>query len=176
METTEPPHQVLPGTYHRNHGCREQPIQWRVPKLLTWAKYVPVFRYLREGGCFEHSGKLIETDLHDRVIKAANVTREFFFPPQGYHGEREQVERVFRSVEAVIMRYGSNAFYYLPLLKPDQVNSDNLKSYIISNLNLITSKVPNTETYFRKLVCFYDWIVYGPHKSKTQGLTKTGLT
>ena len=135
-----------------------------LPNLLRGAKYVPVFRYLREAGHFDQAGKLIETGLHERVMKAASTTREFFFPPQAYQGERYAVERVLRGIESVVICYGFNAFYYLPMLLPEQVNVPGLKSFIVSNLQLSTSKVPNTKTYFHSLICFYDWVAYGPHQ------------
>ena len=60
---------------------------------------------------------------------------------------------------SVVTRYGFNAFYYLPLLLPEQANVPELKGFIVSNLQLSTDKAPNTETYFRTLICFYDCVV-----------------
>ena len=111
-----------------------------LPNLLSGAKYVPIFRYLREAGHFDAADELIETGLHERVMKAAGISRGYFFPPQAYQGERSEVEQVLKCIEAVVIRYGFNAFYYLPMLLPKQVNVPDLKSYIVSNLQLSTDK------------------------------------
>ena len=59
-----------------------------------------------------------------------------------------------------MLRYSGNSFLYVPLLRKDQVTIDDLEKYLLPNMKLINDKAPNTQTYFRSLICFYDWLKY----------------
>lgn len=132
-----------------------------LPNLIGRAKFVPIFRYLREAGLYGQDEKLIEAGLHERTIRAANCVADNYYPPLHYQNQKAEVQGL-GSVEAVLIFYGYNAFYYLPLLRKDQVNVADLHKYIVSNLNLMSDRAVNTQTYFRGLICFYDWVAYGP--------------
>ena len=131
-----------------------------LPGLCRETKNVPIFRYLRESSRIKADGSIDETGLHPRVIEAAKRTHEGFYPPASYRSELNEVQNVCKSISGIMLRYSGNSFLYVPLLRKDQVTIDDLEKYLLPNMKLINDKAPNTQTYFRSLICFYDWLKY----------------
>lgn len=138
----------------------ERIVKETLPGLCRETKNVPVFRYLREAGRIKPDGTIDETGLHPHVIKASKRDRDDFYPPASYRAELNEVQNGCMSILGVQLRYNANSFLYMPLLRKDQVNLDELEKYITPNMKLINDKAPNTQTYFRSLICFYDWVKY----------------
>ena len=131
-----------------------------LPGLCRETMNVPVFRYLRAASRIQSDGTIDETGLHARVIKAAKRTHDDFYPPAQYRGELNEVQNGCASVLGVMLRYSGNSFFYFPLLRKDQIVVDDLEKYIVANMKLVNDKSNVTQTYFRKLICFYDWLKY----------------
>jgi hypothetical protein len=98
--------------------------------------------------------------LHERVLRAAGATNEDFYPPQQFRGDMTLVQDTCQTVKDVLAHYASNHFFYITMLRPEQVNVEDLRKYILANMNLVTSKNATNATYFRSLICFYDWLKY----------------
>jgi hypothetical protein len=131
-----------------------------LPGLLKQAKYVPLFRFLREGKFIDEKGGLEEASLNEKVVRAAAAQHEDFYPPQQYRGELRKVQDECQTVGGVVHAFPSVPFFYIPLLKTSQIDAEELRKYILANMNLITSKNSANSTYFRSLICFYDWLKY----------------
>ena len=131
-----------------------------LPGLCRETMNVPVFRYLRAAGRIKPDGTVDEAGLHARVIKAANRSHEDFYPPAQYRNELHEVQNSCKSTQGVMLRYFASSFFYFPLLRKDQISADELEKYIVANMMLINDKSSVTQTYFRKLICFYDWLKY----------------
>jgi hypothetical protein len=135
-------------------------VEDTLPELLKQAKYVPLFRYLREA-------QVDPANLHERVARAATAVHEDFYPPQQYRGELAEVQRVCQSIDGVHIRFGTNAFFYIPMLRRDQIDLEALRKYIVGNMNVVNSKNSVNATYFRSLICFYDWLKYSDASGQT---------
>lgn len=132
-----------------------------LPGLVRNTEFSPVFRYLRNAGLIGTDGTIECSKLDAKVTKVTRHTRESFFPPGGYRNKILKAEKPPASVKEVIEMFGDNAYLYIPFLEVEQIKPDELKNYILANLQLITSKQVQYQTYFRRLICFYDWLVYG---------------
>ncbi|MFM8573989.1 MAG: SIR2 family protein [Pirellula sp.] len=144
----------------QSHYDAQRIVEATLPELLKQAKYVPIFRYLRGAGCMQRNGAIDGEKLHERVAKAISATHEDFYPPQQYRGELSVIQDTCQSIKGVLAHYASNHFFYVPMLKHGQIDLDDLRKYILANMNLITCKNTTNATYFRSLICFYDWLKY----------------
>lgn len=127
--------------------------------LFKQAKYVPCFRYLREGGYIAGDGKIDASKLKGRLAKAPDQKHTDFYPPAQYQGELKEVQKC-PNILGVQMRYSNNSFYYIPMLKKEQIDVEDLRKYVLANMNLLNASNGATATYFGKLICFYDWLKY----------------
>jgi hypothetical protein len=131
-----------------------------LPSLLANTRFVPTFRYLNEAGRIGDDGAIDLTGLHDRVIKTARFVQSAFHPPVGYRREASRVQHELGSVKRVLEHYGENGCVYVSLLRPEQLDANELKGYLISNLKLVMAKRVHLQTYFRRLICFWDWLAF----------------
>jgi hypothetical protein len=140
-----------------------------LPKMLRGpSQYVPVFKYLRESGRID--GPTLElADLDDRVAAAARADLSKFQPPKNYrsqHAEARKLGSVLAVVEALPIE---RAILLIPLLRREQINTDELGAFLQNNLNLLTSSKGLVRTYFGSLICLYDYLHSGPGASPSRG-------
>lgn len=133
-----------------------------LPRLLKRTKYVPLFKYLQHAGVFI-DGELTEPiRLDARVVEAVKNGRERLLPPQQYLKRRDETVRKYKGVADVVAQHDFKHSIMLILsLRDDQLNADDLKKFILANMNWLVSPNQFCQTYFRALVCLYDWIAYG---------------
>lgn len=57
-----------------------------------------------------------------------------------------------------------HAIYFIPLLLRGQIRVDELRDFILRNMACLRGRQPNDTrtTYFRSLICLYDWLAFGP--------------
>ena len=53
-----------------------------------------------------------------------------------------------------------HCFYYIPLLEQEKIDMDELQQFLISCFNKDCIK----DTYFKQLVCYYDYLKFGLEK------------
>lgn len=131
-----------------------------LPDVLKSAKYVPVFKYLRKSNNLSEDGKLLSSvDVPDKLRNLINECRvESFYPARNYSNKKDLIQKNHSSIKS-IQRSNDliHTIYYIPLLKQENINSSDLKSFLISNWS--DELIKNTS--FRKLICLYDFLKYG---------------
>ena len=53
-----------------------------------------------------------------------------------------------------------HAILQIPLLREDQLDVEEVKQIILANIDQMNSKNPTCQTYFRRLICLYDWLLH----------------
>ena len=130
-----------------------------LPKVLQNTPFVPIFRYLRAANRISADGKIDCSNCHERVRRTANFQQANFYPPRAYQRELDRVQRDLKTIENVIRYFGENACMYISLLRPEQVDAEALRKFIIGNMDKLSDKKVQNQTYFPRLICFYDWVV-----------------
>lgn len=130
-----------------------------LPNTLRNTLFVPVFKYLRAAGRIADDGTAHLADCHRRVEQAAKLSHKDFYLKKCFQREANKVRRELKSVQNVIAHYGDHACTHLPLLKPDQIDRDALREFIVSNMHKINDSKHGNQTYFPRLICFFDWLV-----------------
>lgn len=133
-----------------------------LPKLIKGPnKYVPLFKYLKAAGRIGKDGKVNKSGLDARVAKAADL-KENHFMLKTYVGRTAEV-RKWGSIPAVVAKEGAEqSLMLIPLLSHDQLDVKELRKFIVANMAFMNSGNSLTKTYFRSLICLYDWIAFGP--------------
>ena len=136
-------------------------VKTTLPQLLRGnAKYVPIFKYLKDAEFFA-AGELKEDGLSTRVAEIAKMGISRFYPPATYRSKGKQA-KTFKGVASLVASMDpEHAIYLIPLLPPQKIDPAELKQFIWENMGLINSPKANTRTYFRSLICLYDWVKYG---------------
>jgi len=132
-----------------------------LPKLFKGNIYLPLYKYLRQSGELDDNGQLFETDRFGaKVIAAVKNNNVKVYYPKGitYLRRLTEVRDSCRSINNVIEKYGTkHAFYFIPFLKQENINLDELLSFLKDNYSDETKK----STDLKKMVCFYDYLKYG---------------
>lgn len=133
-----------------------------VPRLLKRTKYVPLFKYLRHAGLLK-DGHLVQPEKTDgRIVDAVKSGRERLLPPQQYLKRRDETVTKYKGVSDVTAQHDFKHSLMLILsLRDDQLKAEELKAFILANMNYLVSSVSFCQTYFRATICLYDWIAYG---------------
>lgn len=127
--------------------------------------FVPLFKYLRQAGRIAEDGTLRTDGLDQRLRERAAEVRDESFHPPGYYGtpQKEREAQELGSVRAIAERCDLKyAIHFIPLLRRDQINLDDLQEFLVLNSSGVEDKNEFTRSYFRSLVCFLDWLRYGP--------------
>lgn len=141
----------------------ERVVSTTLPKLIHPAKYVPVFKYLRKAGLIGKGGNVDTSHLAGNVAELANRTFQDFLGPSP--NKRGEVRSKCHSVADVAKTYDvEHAIYFIPLLLRGQIRVDELRDFILRNMACLRGRQPNDTrtTYFRSLICLYDWLAFGP--------------
>lgn len=136
-----------------------------LPEILKGGRrYVPIYKYLNAGGYLAKDGKLKSTSgISIQVQKAVSeTTLESFYPAQNYVNKKAEIRKKYSSIKEIISNNDlTHAIYYIPLLQKEKIDLVALKMFLITNFNKKTCK----DTYFRKIVCLYDYLSYGQAES-----------
>jgi hypothetical protein len=133
-----------------------------VPRSLKRTKYVPMFKYLQHAGLLR-DGQLVEPAKRDsRIVEAVRCGRERLLPPQQYLKRRDETIKKYTGVADVAAKHDFKHSVMLILsLADDQLRAEELKLFILANMNNLVSSESFCQTYFRAVICLYDWIAYG---------------
>lgn len=133
-----------------------------LPDLLKKTPNVPVFKYLQNAGVLDDSGYLSVTDLHSKLEQAARPAVEKFLPPASYRN------RFLRSLEESEMSFGDvlensnvrDALHSIPFLTWDEIPLEELREFLVSQMNIMEGDATVERTQFYKVVCLYDYLQY----------------
>lgn len=132
-----------------------------LPKLFKGNTYLPLYKYLRQCGELDDSGQLFETaNYGSKVISAIKDNTTKIYYPKGitYLRKHTQVRDTCNSVNDIVLKYGNkHALYFIPFLKKENIDLDELLQFLKDSYNEDTKK----QTDLKKIVCFYDYLKYG---------------
>jgi hypothetical protein len=147
---------------HDNKGWdSEIVIKDVLPKLFKGNIYLPLYKYLRQSGEIDDNGQLFETAHYGaKVIAAIKDNNVKVYYPKGisYLRKHAEIRDICLGVNDLIAKHGSkHAFYYIPFLKKENINLEELLQFLKDNYSDETKK--NTD--LKKMICFYDYLKYG---------------
>jgi len=127
-------------------------------------RYIPYFKYLRNGEFLNSDGQLDE-DIDileftpDFIKKVNSVTLSSFYPSVSYKKKQEEINLKYSSFNE--LKNNCEFFHvlmYAPLLDCEKINHIELGQYLKGNMDKLVE--PKYGTHFRKLICLYDYIRY----------------
>lgn len=130
------------------------------------SKYFPPFKYLRNAGFLNNEGYLDEDNeitefSPDFVAKVNSIDMDTFLPPEYYQSKKDEILEKYDSFDELIADSDNTFLHKLmftPLFPPEKISTDSLHRFLKSNLD----KLVDTQhgTYYRKLICLYDYLKY----------------
>lgn len=117
--------------------------------------YLPFYKYLNSLGInTKENCKLFDEQIFNELKEQVDF--------QSYNSFSEEDKSL--SLSEVLNKYKNNdvwkAFALIPYINIDNSELDTLCSFIKSNFEKYISQ-GSRATFFRKLICFYDWLKYG---------------
>lgn len=119
-------------------------------------KFVPVFKYLGLAGALDQHRRPIRSKVPPLVMDNALRDRSEF-ECSSYRYKREEVAG--KTLDEVLEAYGEKAIHYLTLIDHDV---HRLEQYIRAKFEESRSWNASVQSSFKKLVCIYDRLKYGP--------------
>jgi hypothetical protein len=135
-------------------------IETVIPDVIKRGKYFPIYKYLRKSNRLTKAGKLKKSieisDKLRRFIDECNMER--FYPAKPYSKKKNQIQRNYNSIKSLQRSFDlSHVIFYIPLLKEEDIDIRDLRTFLISNWHQDLLK----DTHFRKLICLYDFLKFG---------------
>jgi hypothetical protein len=133
------------------------------------------------GGFLNENSQINEdieiTEFSPEFISTVNnVKREDFYPNQSYLKKKEEINNTCKSVDDVIENYDNDLHHlvYIALLDDDKISLTELEKVLKDKISLLhDSKIG---TYYRKLICLYDFLKYrGENSQKDKAVKKSVL-
>jgi len=132
-----------------------------LPKLFKGNIYLPLYKYLRQSGELDDNGQLFETERFGaKVIAAIKNNNVKVYYPKGitYLRRQAEIRDTCSSISQIVEKHGSrHAFYFIPFLKWENINLEELIEFLKENYSDETKKL----TDLKKIICFYDYLKYG---------------
>jgi hypothetical protein len=128
-----------------------------IPELEKRTKYLPVFKCLSEADVTSqsdyqqsefHLDKMVDCNLSQ--YRTTAHLRSFI-----KNAKDQTLSEIIKSYPP------EKASLYIPFLKPDEIDLDELRVFLSTNFEKFDSEVSTYSSYFRKLACFYDRLKYG---------------
>ena len=89
------------------------------------------------------------------IEKVNSIQKQNFYPAQNYSRKADEINQKYSTLEELIKGEDfAHILYYTPLLEINKINLELLHNFLKENLNNKTL----SNTYFRKLICLYDYL------------------
>ena len=138
-----------------------------LPNLISGNAIVPLFKYLKKAGYLTEDGKLHKGNLHVKVIqRALKVNSAFFRASKAYEKHRDEVRKYATIAELREVYDTYHLMFYILLLDINQINPHELHQFLKDVWNEFEAEdapLSNYRSFYRKLICLYDWLVYCHH-------------
>lgn len=147
---------------HDNKGWdAEIVIKDVLPKLFKGNIYLPLYKYLRQCGQLDDNGQLFQTAPYGaKVVTAIQQNNMKVYYPKGisYLRRHAEIRDTCSGVNDIVEKHGNkHALFFIPFLKKDNINLDELLEFLKATYNDETKK----QTDLKKIVCLYDYLKYG---------------
>lgn len=129
-------------------------ITQSLPTIFRVDRFIPLFKFVAYSG-------IAYNDLDERVKRRLNISADDFITMTN----RRKIDTIrsrCNNIEDLIELYEDidKVIEYIPLLAQERINQETLKEFILENLEILDYKSGLTYSNFRKLIRFYDWLVY----------------
>lgn len=133
----------------------DQIILETLPEALRVDRFVPVFKYFSLCNVpFDELDPKIKANLN---LNISNILS------QEQKNRKEYVREKYSSIQELEKDYNDSVhrlFELIPLLKPENIDKLYLREFIIKYLGLLNTTFYGTRSKLRKLIRFYDLLVY----------------
>ena len=132
-----------------------------LPALLKGTKYLPFFKYLVNSNYYQEQ-KPIDT-VDERIIKHHLLAIQHkFYEPTGKYDIRKKkdVASYQETMIDFIDEFGLEYIKYIPYLKKDKINSDDLFEILNKHISVLEGNNENLKSVFYKMICYYDFLKY----------------
>lgn len=128
-----------------------------IPDLGRGAKYIPVFRYLKEAGinnqeAYKKSGLDLSKHLPSKGAE--------HYRTRAYAKPFVKTEKDKSAAEVIATNSPEKAAMFLPFLPRDRFDVGTVREFLLKNSDRFDSSFPYS-TYFRKLACLCDYYQFG---------------
>lgn len=129
-------------------------ITQSLPTLFRVDRYIPFFKFVAYSG-------IPYSELDDRVKRRLNVSSDDFITMTNKR-KIHKIRAKCNSIEDLIELYEDidKVIDYIPLLGQDKISQETLREFIVENLEILEYKSRLTYSNFRRLIRYYDWLVY----------------
>lgn len=128
------------------------------------AKYIPYFKHLSKAGYLTDK-KINEnidvTEFSPEFIKTVNEVKvEDFYPSKTYQKHKTTINNKYNSLTELLNDNDDplHQLVYIPLLAPNKIELNVLDDYLKNNQHIL--KDSKRASFFRKLICLYDFLKY----------------
>lgn len=131
-------------------------ITQSLPTFIRLDRYLPMFKFISLS-----SEELIQ-GLDSRIVTRLSKIDGDSFITITNRRKLEFVRHECRTIEGLMEHFEEfdKVIEYIPLLDKNCIDRDFLKEFIIENIEILEYKSGWTYSNFRKLIRFYDWLVY----------------
>lgn len=136
-----------------------------LPPMQLHAKFIPYFKHLQNGKFLNKHGQINEdteiTEFSPEFISTVNsVNREDFYPNQSYLKKKDEINQKHNSVEDIIKSFDNDLHHlvFISLLDDDKIDLAQLEKVLLDKQQLLNNS--KLGTYYRKLICLYDFLKY----------------
>lgn len=148
--------------FDNKHIPAKEFIEDVIPKLFKKRIRIPLYKYYRAAHLLTEDGKLIKRG--SPIINAyfKDKSQKSFYPTAKSYAKKENLIRSkYKTLADLIADNDSkHCFYYIPLLEQEKIDMDELQQFLISCFNKDYIK----DSYFKQLVCYYDYLKFGLEK------------
>ncbi|MDU4694540.1 MAG: SIR2 family protein [Paenibacillus sp.] len=145
--------ELFEGIVKETSWVPEQIVLETLPLLLRANTYLPVFKYIAESGLSKES-------LVPNLIKKLSMKYEDFL----IRYQRDnllELRKGYADLNELLSKVPvPKAVGLIPILGKAGTDAEILKEFILTNLNLLNAENQSIRTNFKKLIRYYDWLVY----------------
>ncbi|HAF98172.1 SIR2 family protein [Paenibacillus lactis] len=145
--------ELFEGIVKETSWVPEQIVLETLPLLLRANTYLPVFKYIAESGLSKES-------LVPNLIKKLNMKYEDFLI-RYQRANLSELRKGYADLNELLSKVPvQKAAGLIPILGKGKTDVEVLKEYIITNLDFLNAENQSIRTNFKKLIRYYDWLVY----------------
>lgn len=148
--------------FNNRHIPVEEFINTALPKLLRGRVSIPLYKYFRALELIDDRGLLKKKNSSNSNINNyfQDKKEDFYFPAPCYAKKKNNIRTQYKALTDLLNDDDIDdvhCFYYIPLLEREKIDLKVLREYLVGcyKRNYIKN------TYFKKLVCYYDYLKYG---------------